>query len=618
MQFNKLFLSISLLLIGAVWVACVDVPTGPGTNVNPNFRSMVRFVDLAPSQAAGVITVDGAAAGSSLSYLGNTGYLDLPAGSRSLAFGTSGAVTSVFGSEQQSTLVIYEVGTSVAFLNLVEGSYLKNNAIPGFARVKFINAANGAAANVAFRQDSATGTPITVSGNTTTGSVAFGAASQYAQVDPGSKTIFAVSSGGYTTGRDGINGTNAGTGAETKGTGLVDLTLDKGLISNVTLKSKNSEGFISTADIRLPDGSSLKSLRVKPQVMTFQTISLGGDQEVPPVTTTATGNASLTVTNDSSVGAVFTVTTTTPTSLGFWTAAHIHNAAAGVNGPVEKPIDVTNQVVSFPAITATGSATTATAACTFSLKRDTLFYSIEVQRDQFDTTFIAAHFHLSSGIVKNIITHAWSAPDTTLEGVWTSSDSTQPLTTVLVDSILAGNIYVNFHSIGRPAGLIRATLTPNATHTNTFRGTFTGTSFFNLKDQFAFSRMYFNFHTAVNPGGEIRGQAIPDTFSTSAYVDTLKVPPAGTDSLLNNGRLYYTFDQAGGQVRGNLAVDPTKGQYAVTSLSGIAFDAGRMYTLIATGKGASFQILKLDDRIFGVTKPATISRGTQTTSPRSE
>ncbi|MBM2839473.1 MAG: hypothetical protein HW412_1, partial [Bacteroidetes bacterium] len=253
MQFNKLYLSISLLLIGAIWVACVDIPSGPGTNVNPNFRSTVRFFHAAQSRAANSITIDGAAAGPSMSYLGNSGYLDVASGSRSLSFGGSTAVTQAFGSEQQSTLVVYEVpaaggGTDVAYLNLVEGHYKTNNGVAGFAKVKFVNAANGAAATVAFRKNAATPASNTIA------TAAFGAAPQYLQLDPDTAggagiSVFGISSGGYQTSDiKGANEVPPVTSGST-GSGTVDFLTGDSLIMNATVKSMNSEGFYTSAHI---------------------------------------------------------------------------------------------------------------------------------------------------------------------------------------------------------------------------------------------------------------------------------------------------------------------------------------------------------------------------------
>ena len=61
-------------------------------------------------------------------------------------------------------------------------------------------------------------------------------------------------------------------------------------------------------------------------------ISLTGAQEVPQVSTSATGNGQITVLTDRSVSG----TVTTSGIAG--TAAHIHEAAPGTNGPVIIPL----------------------------------------------------------------------------------------------------------------------------------------------------------------------------------------------------------------------------------------------------------------------------------------
>ena len=72
-------------------------------------------------------------------------------------------------------------------------------------------------------------------------------------------------------------------------------------------------------------------------------LMLSGDQEVPPVTTAATGTGSIAVASDGSVTGLVT-------TLGLMgTAAHIHVGAAGVNGPVIIPLTkATDSVWSVP------------------------------------------------------------------------------------------------------------------------------------------------------------------------------------------------------------------------------------------------------------------------------
>jgi hypothetical protein len=61
-------------------------------------------------------------------------------------------------------------------------------------------------------------------------------------------------------------------------------------------------------------------------------VSLSGDQEVPPVSTSASGNGTITVSPNKSVSGSITVSGIEPT------AAHIHEGAQGKNGPVIIPL----------------------------------------------------------------------------------------------------------------------------------------------------------------------------------------------------------------------------------------------------------------------------------------
>ena len=73
-------------------------------------------------------------------------------------------------------------------------------------------------------------------------------------------------------------------------------------------------------------------------------VNLAGSNEVPPVTTSATGSGTITINDDRSVSGTVTVTGMTPT------AAHIHEAAMGANGPVIVPMTKTgDNTFTFPA-----------------------------------------------------------------------------------------------------------------------------------------------------------------------------------------------------------------------------------------------------------------------------
>ena len=73
------------------------------------------------------------------------------------------------------------------------------------------------------------------------------------------------------------------------------------------------------------------------------TVTLTGAQEVPPVTTSATGTAMISVAGDRSVKG--TITTTGINA----TAAHIHEAASGKNGGVIVPFEKSGDKFTIPA-----------------------------------------------------------------------------------------------------------------------------------------------------------------------------------------------------------------------------------------------------------------------------
>jgi CHRD domain len=72
-------------------------------------------------------------------------------------------------------------------------------------------------------------------------------------------------------------------------------------------------------------------------------ITLSGSQEVPPVTTSASGKGTITVGDDKAVsGSVITTGVE-------GTAAHIHQAAPGQNGPVIVPLTKSGNTYTVPA-----------------------------------------------------------------------------------------------------------------------------------------------------------------------------------------------------------------------------------------------------------------------------
>jgi len=68
-------------------------------------------------------------------------------------------------------------------------------------------------------------------------------------------------------------------------------------------------------------------------------VTLSGDQEIPPVTTSASGSGTITVGEDKSVSGKVPISGMTPL------VAHIHEAPAGANGPIVIPLTKTSDTV---------------------------------------------------------------------------------------------------------------------------------------------------------------------------------------------------------------------------------------------------------------------------------
>ncbi len=231
------------------------------------------------------------------------------------------------------------------------------------------------------------------------------------------------------------------------------------------------------------------------------TANLTGDQEVPAVTTDASGTASFTLTD---AGLIFFITVE---GLDI-TNAHFHMGAVGEVGgavrsiftdfdgntasgvwrstdttPLTKELiaellkgniyvnvhtlanlggEIRGQVnpnlgAGFT-VTLTGDqenppvAASSTGTGAFVLTDAGLEFSITVE----GLDIANAHFHdnaigANGGVVRGIMS---DFDGNTASGIWTSTDA-QPLTDELLAKLLAGNLYVNVHTAGNPGGEIR-------------------------------------------------------------------------------------------------------------------------------------------------------------------
>lgn len=279
--------------------------------------------------------------------------------------------------------------------------------------------------------------------------------------------------------------------------------------------------------------------------------SLNGAQEVPAVTTTATGTAALTLTNTGGLVYVITVNGLS----GAITASHFHFGIAGVAGPVIQPI-------TFSGTTCTGTWAPLPDSIAAALYAGKLYLNV--------------HTAVNPGgeIRGQVVPSSGTALSATLEGsqenpaVATSGKGTASLTLSSVGGVglsysltvngLSGTITAShFHSgnVGSNGPVIKDILADYVG--NTARGVWRTTGTNALAEstivKLLTGGLYLNVHTAANPGGEIRGQVNVNTgIGFRASMDSLQeVPPTtstgkGTASLtLTEYGLVYSITFSG-------------------------------------------------------------------------
>jgi hypothetical protein len=198
------------------------------------------------------------------------------------------------------------------------------------------------------------------------------------------------------------------------------------------------------------------------------------------------------------------------------------------------------------------------------------------------------HFHtgpvgVGGPVVKGLITG--KGPNSnTLNGTWMTTDLSQPLTNALVDSLIAGNMYVNFHTVNKPGGEIRGQLVlkggtgfvaslngNNEVPADTFKGTGTGSFILNAgRNQVTYNITYIGLSSNIT-GGHIHAGApgingpvikpLGATGDSSEFTDTgtwkmtdasNPLTAAFVDSMLIGSTYanFHTTNKPGGEIRG--------------------------------------------------------------------
>ena len=262
----------------------------------------------------------------------------------------------------------------------------------------------------------------------------------------------------------------------------------------------------------------------------------GGSQEVPPVATAATGEATVVISPDNST--IWYVVNYTGLS-GPVAAAHIHTGAAGVNGGVILPLvaSASPMVGTLTAtnFTASGSITTFSQAVA-AIKAGATYVNLHTATNaggEVRAQVVSkgnAHFATLSGAqeVPAVVTaatgNAWIV--VSLDG--------NTLTYFVAYSGLSGAAaaaHIHLGAVGANGGVMLPFVVGPSPMTGTFTSanltpTGTVTDFAGAVAAIQGGGAYVNVHTAAHPGGEIRGQIAVTVVPTPTVKPT--TPPTST------------------------------------------------------------------------------------------
>jgi len=259
------------------------------------------------------------------------------------------------------------------------------------------------------------------------------------------------------------------------------------------------------------------------------------------------------------------------------------------------------------------------------------------------------HIHTGAvgvnGLVVRTLANPGDPASATVKGTWKASDGTQPLLPALVDSLIAGKTYANFHTAANPIGEIRGQLTliGGTAFTASFEGSkevppvqtnASGTASLWLNDDrsaLAYKITYIglsgplslggHFHRGLPgvSGGIIKGIASPGDSASrtvsgvwSASDGTQPFIPAYAESLLS-GRVYLNYHTAAnnsGEIRGQ--VDMTTGVGFTARLDGAQEVPANGSAGSGTGSfvlNAERQDLGYSITYFGLTGPLSAAGG---------
>jgi len=271
-------------------------------------------------------------------------------------------------------------------------------------------------------------------------------------------------------------------------------------------------------------------------------VAASGQEEVPVTDSLATAQASLTI-NIATGEVQGTLTTSGITA----TAAHIHDAFAGANGPVLVPLD---QDGTDPTIFTVPAASVLDAAGIDRLLAGALYFNVHSAaapggeiRGQILPDGFLLHFTDLAGTasVPRVNSLASGRAAITLDQA--SNAIVVQVRVVGLDDATQAHVHQAFAGA---TGAVIVPLTQDATDVGQWSAEGATLNAAGLS-AFASGQLYVNIHSPANPGGEIRGQILPEgiTVLVAELSGAQEVPAVETTA---SGNAAVTLDTAGSLV----------------------------------------------------------------------
>lgn len=269
-------------------------------------------------------------------------------------------------------------------------------------------------------------------------------------------------------------------------------------------------------------------------------------------------------------------------------------------------------------------ATTASGTGSFVLSDDRTELKYTISYQGLSGTITGGHFHMGRPGVSGAVLKGYGtsgAPASGMvTGVWRTTDASQPLTSAIVESLLTGKVYVNFHTAANPGGEIRGQVSlgtalhftvdlNSAQEVPGNASTGSGTGVFVLsadRTEMRYEIAYQGLTGTLSAGGHVHTgavgvsggvvRAIAKSGDPAADVlrDTWKVTDSSqplTAALIDSavaGRLYvnlHTSANPGGEIRGQLVLAGGTGFSA-------SLEAGKEVPAVtADGRGVAYIVV---------------------------